>query len=356
MSIMSIGTTFTQNTTFGVSSGPSYTGAKSVGPGTNGNADILLDAPVAHYASPSSNPVTIYGESIDYTKVTAFGFKAVLTSLNGNVSTPSVTVTFTGGLSGPTDLSYVLLDGQQVSVTANPLTADPSAIKVTPDATSDFEIQGIVHIDVDPLFTGRGESDSPFTHGAINYVHSHSSPGPHRWAVHFVLRRRAGLPPLPGRALPIGDSRRQPGYEPGRAAVAVAATLHRGGHDEHWVRGGRRHRHHLRGLSPLRGHHLGPPLPSRHHRQERRRDPLQPRRQSPGAGQSLDLQRGLPPVVLPGRRRQLPTDIGSLYYFAPSAKCVLQVPMVRAADKKQIGIHIELKGNSRIFKLPYELV
>ena len=89
-----------------------------------------------------------YDNTIDHTKVTAFGFKASLTALNGNSGTPSVIVTFTNGLSGSNPLSYTLTDGQEVSFTSNPLTADPTSITVQPDATSDFEVVGIVHRDI----------------------------------------------------------------------------------------------------------------------------------------------------------------------------------------------------------------
>ncbi len=144
---MAEGTIFTQKTTFGISSGPSYTGQTSVGPGANGNADLLIDAPIAHHASPGSNLVTVYNNTIDHTKVTAFGFKASLTAANGATS-PTVTVTFTGGLSGPADLSYTLADGQEISFVTNPLTANPTSITVEPDATADFAVVGIVHRDI----------------------------------------------------------------------------------------------------------------------------------------------------------------------------------------------------------------
>ena len=145
---MSVGTIFTKKSSFGTNNGPTFTGQTSVGPGANGNNDILIDAAVPHHASPSSNLVTVNNETIDRTKVTAFGFKAQLSALNGNTGTPFVIVTFVGGLSGPADLSYTLHDGEEVSFVTNPLTENPTAIKVQPDDISDFEILGIVHRDI----------------------------------------------------------------------------------------------------------------------------------------------------------------------------------------------------------------
>ena len=50
-----------------------------------------------------------------------------------------------------------------------------------------------------------------------------------------------------------------------------------------------------------------------------------------------------------------PSDIGAQYYFAPSAKIVMQKPIIDAGTKAMIGIDVVIKGNSRIYKLPAEL-
>jgi hypothetical protein len=134
--------TFSVVTQFGVSNGPTYSGSTSVAPAVNGNNTDLYAFNVPHGASP----LVVDANALPSTaRFGGLGFQCQLVALNANVSTPSLTVKLTGA--GPTDsdLSYTLSPGQSVAFTNNNfLTGVWTGITVTPDATSDLFLNGIL--------------------------------------------------------------------------------------------------------------------------------------------------------------------------------------------------------------------
>lgn len=150
------GTNFLINTTFGVANGVSYTGQTIVtpDPDSGNNPQQVMQAVAADEAQVD---VTICETDIAAANIGdddnehggGFGLLARVTALNDNEGTPSVTVKLMN--SSTVIKSYVLTDGQAVVRDAIQAAADLggtaiTAIKVTPDATSDIEIVGYLNI------------------------------------------------------------------------------------------------------------------------------------------------------------------------------------------------------------------
>jgi hypothetical protein len=138
------GATFTQTQRFGCSGGPTYQGSTSVAPPVGGVSELLIDADVLE----SGGTTEIYGDSITFTKILAYGFLVTLVDDQGNAN-PSINIQLQHAAGGMVDVIYNLTDGQQISFTdIGDIVANVDAIIGDSDGAGggDFRVQGIVHV------------------------------------------------------------------------------------------------------------------------------------------------------------------------------------------------------------------
>ena len=138
------GQNFTIATSFGIGNGPTYSGQTVVAPPVTGNNPVLLDQVIAAAGSPQ----TVYTEGFLEAACNGYGFQATLLDLNSNPATPSITVNINGAAG--LIKAYTLTNGQSVALADafDLASTDVTDITVTPDATSEFELFGIINLDI----------------------------------------------------------------------------------------------------------------------------------------------------------------------------------------------------------------
>ena len=138
---------FTQKTSFGVSTGPTYTGQSTV-TGTSMAEPRLYSANCLHGAN-----TTIDSSGFTYTNLLAFGFTMVLDPVQTGSPTTTqlanatVTVHFTDALSGgATDYTFAVPVGAQTSYVVIPALIAHNAVSIIVygDTYCDCDIYGIV--------------------------------------------------------------------------------------------------------------------------------------------------------------------------------------------------------------------
>ncbi len=139
-----IGTNFTVTTIFGIDNGPTYRGAIVVPPGGDGNNPQLIDQSIVH----DSSDAPLCDAAFAAADLNGFGFLVALTALNANTGTPQVTVKINGA--GGVIVSYTLENGESVAFTDNTQLGGTAvtSITVTPDTISDFEVFGILNLNM----------------------------------------------------------------------------------------------------------------------------------------------------------------------------------------------------------------
>lgn len=141
--------TFTIQTQFGLSSGPTYQGAKVVAAAPVAANPTLISAPNVL----QTTTVVVDADGFDITEYRGMGFLANLSAVQTGVpgATPSVTIRFINADGGAADIDIVLYDGESVAFIEGELPVgfdtSPDRIDVIGDvATADFDVYGIINL------------------------------------------------------------------------------------------------------------------------------------------------------------------------------------------------------------------
>ena len=133
---------YTQTTQFGLTNGPTYSGASVV---SAVSVPRLYSELILH----SGSPQTIDVSGFNYANWLAMGFMAQLDPVQTGTpgATPSITVNLVAGLSGGSGPYTITLSmGQSVSWVVIPATLvhNVTSITVTPDSAADVDLYGIL--------------------------------------------------------------------------------------------------------------------------------------------------------------------------------------------------------------------
>jgi len=141
--------TFTIQTQFGLSSGPTYQGSKVVAAAPVGANPTLISAPNVL----QTTTVIVDADGFDILEYRGMGFVANLSAVQTGVPgvAPSVTIRFINADGGAADIDIVLYDGESIAYTDTelPLNFDtsPTRIDIVGDvATADFDVYGIINL------------------------------------------------------------------------------------------------------------------------------------------------------------------------------------------------------------------